>query len=164
MAYLLQSLLNIREMREDRAGKALVAARHSRDLAKTELENRRVKLARYEGEKESRRDKVFAAIIGRAVSRQDIDLAREAVARIDEEGALLKDGVVRAEGELEAKEVEADKANKLFVVATRSHQKIVQHRAIWEAEEKKLAEQAADREMEEFTGRKMTDDDSDDFD
>lgn len=164
MAYLLQSLLNIRQMREDRAGKELVTARHNRDLARAELENRRIKLTRYEGEKDSRRDKVFAAIIGRAVSRQDIDLAREAVARIDEEGALLKDGVVRAQGDLDAKEAEADKANKLFIVATKSHQKIEQHRAIWEAEERKQAEQAADREMEEFTGRKMTDDDSDDFD
>ena len=157
-------MLRIREMREDKAGKALVAARHAQQTAATELASRQSRLERYRATKEERRDKVYDAIMGRPVSREDIDLAREAVSRIDEEGILLQDGVVRAQTDLKAKEEESEKARGRYVAATKNHQKIIQHRAIWQEEENKRLEYAAEAELEEFTGRKMIDDDSDDFD
>ena len=48
MAYILQPLLKIRLMREDRASGELTAARQAREAAEEVLEARRQDLARYE--------------------------------------------------------------------------------------------------------------------
>ena len=164
MAYALESMLRIRVMREDRAGKDLVAARHAREVAQVELDARKRKLDAYAQTKEERRDKVFDTILGRPVPRDEIDRVRSAISQIDEEGVLLTDGVHRAEADLEAKGQEADKAHGRFIAAVKERAKVSQHREIWAEEERRMQEMRADAEMEEFTGRKMTDDDSDDFD
>ena len=164
MSYTLQPLLRIRVMREDRAGKDLVAARHAREAAQTELDARKRKLHAYAQTKEVRRDRVFDTIIGRPVPRDEIDRVRTAISQIDEEGVLLTDGVRRAEADLETKEQETDKAHGRFVAAVKERAKVSQHREIWMEEDRRMQELRADAEMEEFTGRKMTDDDSDDFD
>ena len=164
MAYALESMLRIRVMREDRAGKDLVTARHAREMAQTELEARKRKLVDYDQTKEERRDKVFETIMMRPVPRDEIDRVRSAISQIDEEGVLLTDGVHRAEADLEAKAQEADKAHGRFIVAVKERAKVSQHKEIWAEEDRRMQELRADAEMEEFTGRKMTDDDSDDFD
>ena len=164
MAYALESMLRIRVMREDRAGKDLVTARHAREMAQVELEARKRKLSDYAQTKEERRDKVFETILMRPVPRDEIDRVRSAISQIDEEGVLLTDGVHRAEADLEAKEQEADKAHGRFIVAVKERAKVSQHKEIWAEEDRRMQELRADAEMEEFTGRKMTDDDSDDFD
>lgn len=164
MAYALESMLRIRVMREDRAGKDLVAARHAREAAQTELDARKRKLHAYAQTKEERRDRVFDTIIGRPVPRDEIDRVRTAISQIDEEGVLLTDGVRRAEADLETKEQETDKAHGRFVAAVKERAKVSQHREIWMEEDRRMQELRADAEMEEFTGRKMTDDDSDDLD
>ena len=107
---------------------------------------------------------MFDTILMRPVSRDEIDRVRSAVSQIDEEGVLLTDGVRRAEADLEAKGQEADKAHGRFIAAVKERAKVSQHREIWAEEERRMQEMRADAEMEEFTGRKMTDDDSDDLD
>ena len=164
MAYALESMLRIRVMREDRAGKDLVAARHAREMAQVELEARKQKLSDYAQTKDERRDRVFETILMRPVPRDEIDCVRSAISQIDEEGVLLTDGVRRAEADLEAKGQEAEKAHGRFIAAVKERAKVSQHREIWAEEERRMQEMRADAEMEEFTGRKMTDDDSDDFD
>ncbi|MBP5790858.1 MAG: YscO family type III secretion system apparatus protein, partial [Kiritimatiellae bacterium] len=104
MAYTLQPLLNIRLMREDRASCELTAARRAVRAAEEALDMRRHDLAVFEETKEARRDRIYDAIMGRAVSREQIDLANEGVARIDEEGALKADNVAQAKTELKRKE------------------------------------------------------------
>ena len=164
MAYALESMLRIRVMREDRAGKDLVAARHAREVAQVELDTRKRKLDAYSQTKEERRDRVFDTILGRPVPRDEIDRVRTAISQIDEEGVLLTDGVHRAEADLETKEQETEKAHGRFVAAVKERAKVSQHKEIWMEEDRRMQELRADAEMEEFTGRKMTDDDSDDFD
>ena len=164
MAYALESMLRIRVMREDRAGKDLVAARHAREVAQAELDARKRKLAEYAETREERRDRVFETILRRPVSRDEIDRVRSAISQIDEEGVLLTDGVRRAEADLEAKGQEAEKAHGRFIAAVKERAKVSQHREIWAEEERRMQELRADAEMEEFTGRKRTDADSDDFD
>lgn len=164
MAYVLESMLRIREMREDRASEELVAARHAQELAATNLADCERKFREWGETKDSRRDRVFDAIMGVPVKRTDIDLAKEAVARIDEEGVMLGDGVVRAKHDLAAKEQESEKARGRYVIATRNHEKIIQHKSIWMESERKAQEYAAEAELEEFAGRRLIDDESDDFD
>lgn len=164
MAYALQSMLRIREMREGRSSKELVTARHQRDVAVELVSKREDELSRYRETREERRDEVFAAVMGRPVSLDELAQARAAVSRIDEEGTLLNDGVVRAKAELQKREAETETARGNYVLSARNHQKVLMHKQIWQEEERLAEERAADAEMEEFTGRRMTDDESDDFD
>ena len=98
MSYTLQPLLRIRMMREDRATGELTAARLALAAAEEALAARQRDFAEWEETKEERRDRIYDAIIGHKVSMEQLDIANEGVARIDEEGVLKADNVKRAEG------------------------------------------------------------------
>ena len=158
MAYALQSMLRIRVMREDRAATELTAARREVTRAQERLVQRKNDLKEYEATKDARRDRIFEAVIGRAVSMEDLDLAREGVARIDEEGLLKADNVVQAEADLQKCRNNAETSRQAFVSASKNRMKITEHRSIWEAEEAAEAERRSEMELEDFTGKKVVDD------
>ena len=159
MAYLLQPLLSIRMMREDRASGELTAARQAVRRAAESVADRKRELEDFENTKEERRDRIYETIMGRAVSREQIDLANEGVARIDEEGVLKLDNVRRAEDELTKREEEATAARAVFVAASKNRMKIDEHKAVWIEADAKEQEQRAESELEDFTGRKQDIDD-----
>jgi multidrug efflux pump subunit AcrA (membrane-fusion protein) len=146
-------------MREDRASGELTAARQAVRTAEEALESRRRELEEFSRTKEERRDRIYATIMGRPVSREQIDLAQEGVARIDEEGALRADNVVRAQSELKTREAEAETAREAFIAASKNRMKIDEHRLVWIAEEAREQEHRAEGELEDFTGRKQNLDD-----
>ena len=152
--YALQPLLRIRTMREDRASGELVAAKRALAAAEDALSARRRDLAEWEKTKEERRDRIYAAIIGRPVSREQLDLANEGVSRIDEEGALKADNVKRAEGEVRQRSDAAAVAKTNFTIATKNRMKIDEHKAVWLREDAAEQEARAEGELEDFTVRK----------
>lgn len=154
MAYMLQPLLKIRLMREDRAGVELTAARKAVDAAKEALEARQRELDAYNSTKEERRDRIYAAIIGHTVSREKIDAAKEGVARIDEEGTLKADNVKRAESELHSREEAAELAKAAFIAASKNRVKIEEHKSDWKRADDLAQEARAEGELEDFTARK----------
>ena len=154
MAYTLQPLLRIRVMREDRATGELTAARQALSAAEEALEARKRELADYEATKEERRDRIYATVIGRTVSRDQLDMVSEGVARIDEEGVLKADNVTRAEAERKTREEAAEVARANLNLATKNRMKIEEHRAVWLREEALAQEARAEGELEDFTVRK----------
>ncbi len=154
MSYTLQPLLKIRVMREDRATGELTAARQAVAAAESALEAREKELEEYEETKEERRDRIYAAIMGQTVSRERIDLANEGVARIDEEGVLKADNVVRAKDELKKREEAAELARVNLNTATKNRMKIDEHKAVWLAEDAAEQEHRAEGELEDFVVRK----------
>jgi hypothetical protein len=155
MGYALQSLLRIRLMREDRASSELTAARQAVTRAQEALNVRKQELAAYNQTREERRDRIYASVMGRPVTREQLDLAQEGVARIDEEGALKADNVARAEGDLHAREEAAEVARGNFVVASKNRMKIEEHKADWLVRDAKEQDARAESELEDFTGRKQ---------
>lgn len=155
MPYALQPLLRIRMMREDRATGELVAASKAREAAEAALEKRRRDLASYEETKEERRDRIYDAIMGHTVSRDQIDLASEGVARIDEEGVLKADNVKRAEADVKSSEEKESAARQALNLAIKERMKIDEHRSVWLAEEALELEMRAEGELEDFTVRKL---------
>ena len=143
-------------MREDRASAELSAARHAVRQAARELEERKEDLRQYEETKDERRDRIYNAVMGHAISREELDRVLEGVARIDEEGALKADNVSMAEAELRKKEESAEEARANFVKASKERMKITEHKAIWIAEEAKEQERKQESELEDFTGKKNT--------
>ena len=154
MGYFLQPLLRIRTMREDRASGELVAAKRDLALAEEALAARQRDLAEWEATKEERRDRIYATVIGRTVSREQIDLANEGVARIDEEGVLKADNVKRAEQERKQREEAAEAARQNLNLTTKNRMKIDEHKAVWLREEALEQEARAEGELEDFTVRK----------
>ena len=156
MPYALQSLLRIRAMREDRASAELSAARQEVQKANEALEERKEDLRQFELTKEERRDRIFNAVMGQHITRDELDLAFEGVARIDEEGALKADNVALATSELKEKEKLAETARLNFVKASKEKMKITEHKSLWIAETEKEAERKQEIELEDFTGKKNT--------
>ena len=156
MPYALQSMLRIRTMREDRASAELSAARQAVRQAEQTLEERKAELLEFENSKDERRDRIYNAVIGHSVSRDELDLALEGVARIDEEGALKADNVALAQAELRKKEESAENARYNFVKASKERMKISEHKSMWVAEEAKEQERRQEFELEDFTGKKNT--------
>ena len=155
MGYALQSLLRIRLMREDRASGELTAARQAVARAQEALDIRKQELATYNQTREERRDRIYASVMGRPVTREQLDLCQEGVARIDEEGALRTDNVARAESDLHAREEEAEVAHSNFVAASKNRMKIDEHKADWLVRDAKEQDARAEGELEDFTGRKQ---------
>ena len=164
MAYALQSMLRIREMREDKAQTALTVARRIREDAETRRDERKADLAKYDETRDERRDAIFAAVMGKVVTMENIEVMQESVARIDEEGVLLRDNLRQAEGVVTEKSDLENQAHDAYNAAQKNKMKIEEHRAMWEEEDRKEREYRADAEMEDFTGRKQVDDDDDTFD
>lgn len=162
MAYALQELLRIRVMREDRASAELSAARQEVVRAKQQLVERQEELRKYQETKEERRDRIFAAVVGHAVTREDIDRALEGVARIDKEGELKADNVNLAAAKVQEKEKLSEKAKAVFVTASKERMKISEHKAMWLAEEAKEQEHRQETELEDFTGKKNVENFEDD--
>lgn len=164
MAYALNAMLKIRKMREDRAGTELTGARRARAAAERVRDEKEATLRRFDETKETRRDRIYSAVMGRVVSMDDLDRAREAVTRIDETGMLLEEAERQAEAELQKRDREAEMARVRYVAASKKKAKIDQHRLAWELEDRRQQEMLADAEMDEFTGRRLTSDDDDTFD
>ena len=164
MSYALESLHKIRVMREDRAGTELTGARQARSAAERAHDEKEKACQEFEAHKDERRDRIYEAVMGRVVSMDDLDRARSAVTKIDEEGVLLAEAERQAKVAFEKKSEEAEVARVRFVAATKNKTKIDLHRAAWEEEDRRMREMQADAEMEEFTGRKLTSDDDDTFD
>lgn len=154
MGYVLEPLLRIRTMREDRAAGELTAARRATAEARDALARRVEELDRYNETRESRRDRLWDAVIGREVSRERIDLLEEGLAQIDEEGNLKKDGVLRAEGEVKKREEAESVARANFTTATRNRMKIDEHKDVWRKAEAAADEHRAEGELEDFMVRK----------
>ena len=154
MPYLLQPLLRIRMMREDRASGELVAAKRELARAEEALQARQRDLKEWEDTKDERRDRIYQAIIGQTVSRDQTDMANEGVARIDEEGVLKEDNVNRAEQDRKHCESVAETARQNLNIAIKNRMKIDEHKAVWMKEEAAEQEARAEGELEDFTVRK----------
>lgn len=161
MAYMLQPMLKIRAMREDRAQADLAAARNARAMAEREREERREDYARYEETKEERRDAIYATVMNKVITREGLDVMQEGVARIDEEGSLLRDNIRQAEAVVTERLGQEDEAHGAYVFAMKNRKKIEEHRAIWAEAENREAERRTEAELEDFTGRKIVSDDDD---
>ena len=158
MGYALQSLLRIREMREDRAVGELTAARQVVASARDTLHARQQELEQYEATKDDRRDRVYSTVMGRTVTRDQLDLVQESIARIDEEGVLKSDNVRQAEAKLRESEEAESEAHRRFTLATKNRTKIEEHRAVWLSDVLKEEDARAEGELEDFVVRKTDDD------
>jgi len=149
-------------MREDRASAELAAARQEVLRAEQELTLRKDELRQFEATKEERRDRIYSAVMGQAISRDELDQVLEGVARIDEEGELKADNVALATSKVKEKKKLSEVAHGNFVKASKERVKISEHRSIWMSEEAKEQERRQEIELEDFTSKRNTENRDDD--
>lgn len=158
MGYALESLIKIRVRREDTARGELTSARQKMHQAEQELNARKEEFQIYEATKEERRDRIYATIIGRTVNAETLELAREGISRIDEEGNLRANNIIQAEHFLKEREKDVEIAREGFVIATKNRMKIDEHRENWLKTQAIEEDHRQEIELEDFTGKKVQDD------
>lgn len=158
MGYLLEHLIKIRVRREDTARGELTSARLKMHQAEQALSARKEEFQMYEATKDERRDRIYATILGQTISADALALAREGIARIDEEGNLRANNIRQAEHLLKDREKEVDVAREGFVIATKNRMKIDEHRDHWLKAKAAADEYRQEIELEDFTGKKAQDD------
>jgi len=161
--YALQDMIRIRTMREDKAGKELVVTRHAKDKAEQTLVERQKTLEDFRRVKPERRERLYATVMRKLVKREQLDILKEQLAALDEEEMLLDEAAKQAEIELNEKTTAAEKARLFFVEQSKNLMKIKSHKEAWEIEDRKEQERIEDAEMDEFTGKRVSSDDYDDF-
>ena len=122
------------------------------------MEARKEEFRLYEETKDERRERIFAAILGRTVGADELEMAREGISRIDEEGNLKADNIVRAESILRDREKEVESARDVLVFATKNRMKIEEHRSNWLTISAAEEDYRQEIELEDFTGKKVLDD------
>lgn len=149
-SYPLQSLLTVRHFREEGAKNEVRAAERRLVEAREEVKKKEEELERYRAWRPEEENRRYDAIMGEAMSLEDMAEFRAALGALAEEEQERARAVDEAEKAAARKEREVIAAREAVAVARKEAAKIEAHRDIWLAEAKKEAERQEDLELEEF--------------
>jgi len=153
-AYPLAPLARVRQLREDAATTEYSAREKAFLAARQETLERRRALEDYLAWRKEEEDRRYREILGKELSRKEMDEFKAGVAALREKDNVLMESVEEA---LRAEEEAAryrDEAVETLKLCRKDKEKIHEHRAIWRAGEAREFERREDLEMEEFTGAK----------
>ena len=163
--YVLQDLLNIRNMREDDAAQAVTVAKYKVEEAARAIEDKIKEKEDYVIWRKKREIELYDGIKGKKVKLQDLDDLKNRVYMLRQRDLAFE----KAIDDAKRAKVEAEKAVEDAIAkhkaAIKERQKIEEHKKIWLDE--KLAEEneKQEKEAEDFTKRKDEDElDEDDDD
>ena len=157
MRYPLQDMVFVREHRQDKASKALNAARRVVLEAEKHLEERRKALEEYTAYRIAEEERLMQSIMRKPVKLGDITDIRLDISTMRERELDYVDQVHKAEGELDRAKEELQKAQAAYKKATQDTEKLVEHKISWQREQDLEAERLADLELEDFIGPKSED-------
>lgn len=152
--YPLQDMVFVREHREDKASKAVTAARRAVLEAEQLLIARQRELDDYSKWRVIEEERLIQSIMRRPVRLGDITDIRLEISSIRERELDFIDQVRKAEGELDRAKDDLDRAKLIFKQATQDLEKLIEHRVSWQQEQNLEAERLADLELEDFIGPK----------
>ncbi|BDV01963.1 hypothetical protein TDMWS_20480 [Thermodesulfomicrobium sp. WS] len=151
MRYPLEDLFRIRRVREERAEREVTARREEMEAARRHLARCREDLQEYRRWRPGEEDRLFMEIKERFVHLDAVEELRLRISMLRAE-ELSKE---RAVGEAEQKFAEArqrfEEARAAYRKAVQGRQKIEEHRRLWTVEARKLEEESADKELEDFS-------------
>lgn len=150
-AYLLQDLVRVRELREDRASKEVTRARNQVEEAKRILREREETLKAYKAWRVEEEDRLIQTIMLKKVKLGEITDLRLEILALREKELEHIDAVKQAEGDLDKALEQLEKARMAHIKATQELEKLIEHRETWDEEMRSEFERAEDLEMEEFS-------------
>ncbi len=150
-SYLLQDLVRVRELREDRASKALTKAQRVVEAAKQKLHQKLKELEEYREWRIQEEDRLIQSIMLKKVKLGEITDLRLEIAALREKELEHFDAVKKAEGELDRALEALELARKAHIRAIQELEKLLEHREAWQDEMKREAERLEELELEDFS-------------
>ena len=148
--YFLQDLVFVREHREDKASKAVNAARRLVLEAEQVVQQRKKELEDYKVWRVQEEARLIEKIMRQKVKLGDItDLRLEIIGMREKEFEYI-DQLRKAEGELDKAKENLEQARLAHKKATQELEKLIEHRELWRREEYFEQERMMDLESEDF--------------
>lgn len=148
--YPLESLLNVRNYREDAAKRNLTRAQQTVKDAEQARLDRIAELERWRVWKVEETDRRYAAFLGKVTVIEKIDEFNRGLSHLAEQEVGKVAAVDEAEAAVDRAKKACVKAQEAAKEARKNTAKIETHKEIWTAESKKEAERKEDLELEEF--------------
>ncbi len=150
--YPLHDMVFVREHREDKASKALTAARRVVAEAEKSVREKQQTLDDFSRWRTAEEERLIMSIMRRPVKLGDITDLRLEISALRERELGFIDQLRKAEGELDRARDELEKARLAHKKATQDLEKLTEHRELWRQEQNLEAERLADLELEDFIG------------
>lgn len=152
--YPLHDMVFVREHREDKASKAVTAARRVVVEAEQNVLQKQKELEEYSRWRVAEEERLIMSIMRKPVKLGDITDMRLEISSMRERELALTDQLRKAEGELDRAREELEAARLAHKKATQDLEKLTEHRKLWRHEQDLEAERLADLELEDFSGPK----------
>jgi type III secretion protein O len=154
----------MRQLREEAAATECSAREKTLLAARQETQARRKTLEEYLVWRKEEEDRRYREILGKDLSRKEMDAFKGGVAALREKDAILMEALEEAQKAEQEASRRRDEAMEALKRRRKDREKIDVHREIWQVGEAREAERREDLEMEEFTGvkRPEMEEDSDD--
>ncbi len=150
MQYALKDLFRAREFRKDKATDNVLKAKELLAKAERELEEKIKILNDFIEKKPKEVKKIYDKVMLKNVKRGAVDDIHFELATLDIKQEELQNIVNIAKQKVKAAEDNVQNAKDLLRKAEKDLEKIQEHKSLWIEEEKKLEEEAAEKEMEDF--------------
>ena len=157
MKYPLTSLAQVRQLREENAAMEYAAREKALLIAQRETLARRKALEDHLAWRKKEEDRRYREILGKEMSRKEMDAFKAGVAALREKDNILLEAVEEARKAEEEAARHRDEAAATLKQRRREMDKIDTHQEIWQTSEAIEAGRREDLEMEEFTGLKRPD-------
>lgn len=148
--YPLESLLTVRQYREEGAKRQVRSAELALKEAESTVEAVKKQLEAYRVWRRQEEDRRYEAIMNTSMSLEKLDAFKAGLAQLAAEESKREQAVVDAEKEVEKRRNDIEKAREAARAASRNTSKIQAHKDIWKEDAKKEAERQEDLELEEF--------------
>jgi len=152
--YPLHDMVFVREHREDKASKAVTAARRVVAEAEQSVKDKQKTLEEYSRWRVAEEERLIMSIMRKPVKLGDITDTRLEISALRERELDYIDQLRKAEGELDRAREDLEKARLAHKKATQDLEKLTEHRELWRHEQALEAERLADLELEDFTAPK----------
>lgn len=150
MRYVLQDLLNIRELRDDEANQNLLREKNRLDQTLRDLEERKRELEEYIRWRIEKENGIYAALMKQRISSRHLAEVRMQITILREGDLVKQQKILEAEKAVEQAKEAVEKARVARNAALRDLQKIEEHRDLWLEEWNKEQNLLLDRELEEL--------------
>lgn len=148
--YPLEPLLKARLYRESEAAREAQLAERRLEEAREAKAGAYEKLRLYREWRPGEEERLFEALRGKTIPREELDRHRENVQALRQREFDLEEACREAEKAVAARAAELDEAKRLRSAAVRELRKIEAHGDIWRRDEARRLEAAEEAELEDF--------------
>ncbi len=155
--YVLEDILRVRNFRKDIAEKNYTQAQRLVAEAEENVKRAKEALKKFEEFIVTETDRLYAQVLRKSVKKEAVDSLHVALRTLKNRLLDHQKAVENEEENLEKAKKNAEEKRKLLMEANKNIEKLTSHKENWTKEALREEEMIADKELEEFTGKKSKD-------